>query len=110
MSAFKQVSTLTIAVGQVVSEQFGVGDFQRGSWRTTTTGNEGAVNFDVSNDGTTWETLTLATTAFADVTMPGQNLVRALPATLFQFRYARFRTTVAQAAADALFVAELFAN
>ena len=100
MSGVQQTKTVTVVVGVQLSEKFAVADFLRGSFIATAvfTGN---VNFDVSNDGTNWETLANASgAAFADITSPAADLPRALPAALFSFRYARINTSANQATAD----------
>lgn len=110
MSAFSQKLNLSIPIGSTrISAAFGVGEFARGSFVCTavTTGN---INFDVSNDGTNWETLTLADTTFADITAPTANKVRALPSGLFKFRLARFHVAADQAAADAAISVSLFSG
>jgi hypothetical protein len=109
MSAFSQSKNLSIAVGVDVSEKFAVQDFQRGSFIATAV-TTGDVNFDVSEDGTNWDTLTAADATFANITAPAANKPRGLPAGLFQFRYARFKTSVVQATAPAALTVRLLAN
>jgi hypothetical protein len=110
MSAFNQEKTVTIAVGVDLSDKFAVHDFQRGSFRATAV-TSAAINFDVSNDGLTWETLALASgAAFADLPAPAVNLPRILPAALFSFRYARFNLAGNQAGVPAVLVLNLSAN
>lgn len=108
---FQQTKNLTIAVGagSQTSEAFACGDFQRGSFVCTavTTGN---INFDVSEDGTNWETLTAADATFNDITAPAANKVRALPSGIFKFRYARFNTSADQATAAAAITVRMMAN
>lgn len=109
MSAFCQIKTLTIAIGAAVSEKFTTLDFQRGSFICTavTTGN---LNFDVSEDGTNWDTLSNADAAFSDITAPAANKPRGLPSGIFKFKYARFKASANQAAADAAISVRLIAN
>lgn len=109
MSAFSQTKNLTIAIGASTSDKFTTQDFQRGSFIATavTTGN---INFDVSEDGTNWDTLSAADATFADITAPAVNLPRALPAGIFKFRYARFKTALNQAGADAALAVRMIAN
>lgn len=109
MSAFSQAKRVTIPVGSDLSDKFAVGDFQRGSLIpiVAATGN---INFDVSNDGTTWETLTLAAGTFNDITSPAAGKARALPSTLFNFRFARINASANQTTADGVIELHLFAN
>lgn len=109
MSAMQQTKTLTVAVSATTSDKFHVGDFVRGSLIATAafTGN---LNFEVSNDGTNWDTLTAAAGTFNDIATPAVGKPRALPATLFNFRYGRLKTSTAQLTADGVAQVNMYAN
>lgn len=108
MSGLQVQKTVTVPVGATkVSEKFAVGDFSRGSF-IATAAFTGDVNFDVSNDGTTWETLSNAAASFTDITSPAAGKARALPATLFSFKYARLHTSANQTTADGVAQLNLF--
>jgi len=109
MSAFSLEKNLTIAVGATTSEKFPTGEYSGGSFRATAaiTGN---VNFDVSNDGTNWDTLTNATTTFNDLATPGLNKPRAFPSNLFLFKFARLKASTAQLTADAAVTINLYGS
>ncbi len=109
MSAFSQTKNLTIAVGAAVSEKFAVEDFQRGSFITTAVVTS-TINFDVSEDGTNWDTLSNADAAFTSIAAPTANMPRALPSSLFKFRYARFHIGANQTTADAAIIVRMIAN
>jgi hypothetical protein len=109
MSGLQQTKTVTVAVGATTSEKFASGDFQRGSFICTAV-TTGTINFDVSEDGTNWDTLSNADAAFSAIAAPTVNLPRALPSGIFKFRYARIKTGTTQAAADATIALRMMAN
>lgn len=109
MSAMMQKKTMTVLVDASTSEAFAVGDFQRGSFAASVAFT-GDVNFEVSNDGTNWDTLTNAAGTFNNITSPAAGKARALPSTLFSFCYARFKTSSNQTTAAGVADVYLYAN
>ena len=109
MSTFSQTKQVTIPVDSDGSDKFHVGDFQRGSL-IAVAAVTGDINFDVSNDGEEWDTLTAAAGTFNNITSPAVGKPRALPATLFSFRYARLNASANQATADGVVQLNLYAN
>lgn len=110
MSGLQQQKNLSIVIDADVSEKWAVGDFQRGSFVATAV-TTGDINFDVSNDGTNWDTIALASgVAHANITAPAANKPRALPVALFAYKYARFKASAVQATADAAITVSMFGN
>jgi hypothetical protein len=75
MSAFSQTKNLAIVVGAAVSGPFTTEEFQRGSFICTAVVTN-TINFDVSEDGTNWDTLSNADAAFTSLAAPAANLPR----------------------------------
>ena len=107
MSAFSLNKTVTIVVGQSTSDKFPTGEFQGGSFYCPAVVT-GTINFEVSNDGTNWDSLSNAAATFADIAAPAVNKPRALPTNLFEFMFARFKANANQAAADASIVVSMY--
>lgn len=106
--AWRQTKTVTVSSGQTTSEAIHGGEFERGSVQLPSAITGTTLNFDVSNDGTTWDSVRDDSgAAVANQTVAADQVHNVHP-NCFKSRY--FRLVMASQGADRSIIVNVGGN